>query len=90
MGKRSNVDIVREILDSVSAGRKKTNIMYQCNLIFVMLKLYTDALVESGSLTLNGNLYHLTPKGESILQKAKDLKQSMEQFYRCLEKKRSI
>ncbi len=69
-GRRSNIQIIAEILKLGEAG--KTEIMYSVNMSYAQLEKYLDFLVEKGFMTCqNGTrpaVYRITPKGRRLLR----------------------
>ena len=73
--RRSEFDIINEILKLSKNGAKKTEILYQGNLSYVQLKNYLLFLIEKEILeekiVKNGNgyskIYHITEKGDNLL-----------------------
>jgi len=75
--RRSEIDIIGEILNLSRDGAKKTEILYQGNLSYTQLQKYLPFLVEKDILeenvVNNGNgssckLYEITEKGSSLLE----------------------
>ena len=48
--KRSDIDIMANILSAAKKGAKKTRIMYKCNLSYGQLQVYLQVLCEMGLL----------------------------------------
>ena len=72
MGKyRSRIEIVAEILRTVSGGARKTHIMYQCNLSFKLLMRYLRDVIQAELICEGGegNNYVITEKGKKFLRK---------------------
>lgn len=72
---RSRLDIIADMLHVVSEGSaKKTQIMYQANLSYRLLRKYLAEIVESRLIRFDrkNRCYELTSKGEKFLQKHKD------------------
>jgi len=74
--RRSEIEIIGQILNLSRSGVKKTEILYQCNLSYTQLckyldfLLYKEVLVEE-ALENNGNSnkqYKLTDKGNLFLK----------------------
>ena len=73
--RRSELDIIGEILVLSKKGAKKTEILYQANLSYMQLQKYLPFLVEKNILEKhvvknNGyshNLYKTTEKGLDLL-----------------------
>ncbi|MCW4020394.1 MAG: winged helix-turn-helix domain-containing protein [Candidatus Bathyarchaeota archaeon] len=76
--KRSNLEIVAEILDVAKNGARKTRIVYGANLNFKMLGEYLERLEKAGLVARsqnNGGLIKTTEKGRDYLQKFSILKE---------------
>jgi len=69
--RRSNLEIVAEILKIARKGAKKTRIVYGANLNFKMLEEYLEKLGKAGLIANhegNGGLIRTTEKGVEYLQ----------------------
>jgi len=69
--RRSNLQIVAEILRTAKKGAKKTRIVYGANLNFKMLNEYLAKLEAAGLIKHsedNGGLIHTTEKGKEYLE----------------------
>ena len=69
--RRSNLEIVAEILRTAKKGAKKTRIVYGANLNFKMLNEYLAKLEAAGLITRsedNGGLIETTDKGKEYLE----------------------
>jgi predicted transcriptional regulator len=69
--RRSNLEIVAEILKIASKGAKKTRIVYGANMNFKMLEEYLEKLKKAGLIANsegNGSLIKTTEKGVEYLQ----------------------
>jgi predicted transcriptional regulator len=53
--KRSDIDIMANILSASKRGAKKTRIMYRCNLSHNQLQVYLQILLEKGFLASHTN-----------------------------------
>lgn len=76
--RRSNLEIVAEILKIAKKGVKKTRIVYGANLNFKMLGEYLERLERAGLITQNpndGGLIKTTEKGKEYLQQFYGLKE---------------
>jgi len=87
--KRTNMDIIAEILSEANEGTKKTHIMYRCNLSYTRLRIYLQNLHDSGLLAFHSkkkdsNLDYIrtTSKGLEFLDAYHDLKSLMNS---CIE-----
>jgi len=74
--RRSEIQIIREILDLSKTGAKKTEILYQNNMSFVQLKNYLSFLIEKKIIMENiiptdtgypNRIYVNTKKGNALL-----------------------
>ena len=74
--RRSELEIIKDILHISQDGVKKTEILYKGNLSFVQLNIYIALLVDKGLMEErliknNGSQairkYHCTPKGGELL-----------------------
>ena len=73
--RRSEIEIIGQILSLSRSGAKKTEILYKCNLSYTQLHNYLDFLVGKeivveGLVENNGHsnkLYKLTDKGNLFL-----------------------
>jgi predicted transcriptional regulator len=84
MSRRSNLEIVADILKIAKNGAKKTRIVYGANLNFKMLGEYLDKLEKAGLLTnsvYNDGLIKTTEKGNSYLQQYFSLKIISQELY---------
>jgi len=74
--RRSEFEIIREILTLSRHGTKRTEILYQCNLSYTQLQKYLPFLIERDIMEEqhvknNGNstkIYKLTQKGNLFLE----------------------
>jgi len=69
--RRSNLEIVAEILKIARKGTKKTRIVYGANMNFKMLDEYLEKLKKAGLIANsegNGGLIKTTEKGIEYLQ----------------------
>lgn len=66
---RSRFSIIADILSIVGAGALKTNIMYQANLSYSLLKRYLFELSTAKLIVKKNNMYLLTIKGKEYLDK---------------------
>ncbi|UCC58817.1 MAG: hypothetical protein JSW14_02615 [Candidatus Bathyarchaeum sp.] len=82
--KRSDIDIMANILIAANKGTKKTRIMYRCNLSHRQLQVYLQLLLDMGFLAsyskkegakLNG--FRTTSKGFKFLKAYRTLKSLM-------------
>ena len=74
--RRSNVEIVAEILRIARKGARKTRIVYGANLNFKMLREYLDKLERAGLIVTQPNegIIKITERGREYLQYYEGLK----------------
>jgi predicted transcriptional regulator len=82
--KRSDIDIMANILSAAKKGTKKTRIMYRCNLSHNQLQVYLQILREMGFLASHSkkegakpNCFKTTLKGFEFLDAYRALKSLM-------------
>jgi predicted transcriptional regulator len=75
--KRSDIDIVANILNEARKGARRTRIMYRCNLSHTQLQVYLKLLLGMELLTFNPDLYKTTAKGLEFLDAYRALKALM-------------
>ena len=82
--KRSDIDIIANILNEANKGINKTRIMYRCNLSHKQLKAYLQLVIEMGLLTYlskkkkaNLDSYKTTSKGFEFLRAYRVLRSLM-------------
>jgi len=82
--KRSDIDIMANILSAAKKGAKKTRIMYGCNLSHNQLQVYLQILCEMGFLASHSkkegakpNCFKTTSKGFEFLDAYRALKSLM-------------
>ena len=75
-GKRSDIEILADILRVAMDGAKKSHIVYQANLNFEVAKRYLKRLHEAGLIILpsdGSRLFKTTPKGVEYLNQYENL-----------------
>ena len=78
--KRSDIDIIAEILIEAKEDTLKTHIMYRCNLSHRQLNIYLNLLLKIGLLKSHSNeennarYYEITSKGLKFLKAYSKLK----------------
>lgn len=73
--RRNDLDICADILKIAQTGAKKTQIVYQANLNFKIVKKYLDRLIDNG-LLLNqdeARFYMTTHRGTDFLEQYREL-----------------
>ena len=72
MTRRSQMEILLDILEAVAGGRQKpTHIMYRANLSWSRLTKHLDLLSRQGLLVkaeVDGTLYRITQRGKEVLE----------------------
>ena len=73
--RRNDLDICADILQVAKAGAKKTQIVYQANLNFKIVKGYLQRLISNGMLdpSPEGKLFVTTSLGADFLERYKAL-----------------
>ncbi len=67
--RRTNLEIIMQILTQCLNGAKKTHIVYNANLNFQMLNRYLTPLLTNGMLKQEDNLFVTTELGKEFLNK---------------------
>jgi predicted transcriptional regulator len=82
--KRSDIDIMANILSEANEGKKKTRIMYRCNLSHSQLQVYLQILHDLGFLASHSKkkgtkpkYFRTTSKGFKFLDAYHNLKSLM-------------
>ncbi len=88
MKKRSNDQIVSQILEICMNGAGKTKIIYQANLNFSKVSHHLENMVKNGVISeipLGSRvIYKTTPKGVELNQKFQKLQIEIEALRACL------
>jgi len=73
--RRNDLDICADILQVAKAGAKKTQIVYQANLNFKIVKKYLSRLIDTGMLSnaQENRLYTTTNRGITFLEQYAEL-----------------
>jgi predicted transcriptional regulator len=73
--RRNDLDICADILQVAKAGAKKTQIVYQANLNFKIVKKYLSRLIDTGMLldAQESRLYTTTNRGIEFLEQYTEL-----------------
>ena len=71
--KRSEVEIIYDLLSSAQKDIKKTHLMYKANMAHAQFTKYLDALIEKGLLSEKvsnpeGKIYYITDEGKKLLE----------------------
>jgi len=81
--KRSDIDIIADILKEAQKVKRKTRIMYNCNLSYSQLEIYLSFLLEIGLLDSHSDQrsnkpsFRITSKGSKFLSAYSKLKTLM-------------
>ena len=75
--KRSDMDIMANILGEALRGARKTRIMYRCNLSHRQLQVYLKVLLGMGLLASRSALFKTTGKGRKFVDAYRTLKALM-------------
>jgi predicted transcriptional regulator len=73
--RRNNLEVLAKILELTEKGKRKTNIMYQCNLSYPATVRAINFLLERGMIEKRSPLYYTTSKGLEFLMKFRELEQ---------------
>lgn len=71
--RRSEIDIIMDILEAARRGATKTGIVYNANLNFKRADRYLDVLQRMGLAKRSSNYYHITEQGINYLEKIKEI-----------------
>ena len=77
--KRTEAEIVFDLLSSAKKDIKKTRLMYKANMPYIQFKKYLDALTKKGligekDLNIKGKVYYLTENGKDLMEYLKIVK----------------
>jgi predicted transcriptional regulator len=75
--KRSDIDIIANILDEARKGSRKTRVMYRCNLSHRQLQVYLNLIQDMGLLASHSEFFITTAKGNKFLEVYRTLKALM-------------
>jgi predicted transcriptional regulator len=76
--RRNNLEVLAKILELTEKGKRKTHIMYQCNLSYPTTARTINFLLDRGMLENRSPIYHTTSKGLEFLMKFRELEQLLE------------
>ena len=80
-GRRSNLDIIADILDTSRPGVKKTHLMCNCSMSFAQLEKYLDLILKARLIFVESDgphlLFKISGKGKSFLKAHESLKALM-------------
>lgn len=69
---RNSLEIVRDMLSVATEKCKKTQILYDAHLNYLLLEKYLNILLKNELLGVDGSFYLVTWKGKDFLQKYED------------------
>lgn len=72
--RRNSTDIIADMLEAAREGALKTQLVYQCNLNFGIIKKYLSYLLENGLLFFDSPRYFATDKAQLYLTRYEALK----------------
>ena len=78
MVNRSRYDIMGDIVVRCSVPRRKTYIMYGCNLNMVRFQRHVSFMISRGLLVQEGNKWRSTDKGFSYLRDYRRMRKRLE------------
>ncbi len=81
MVRREKLEIIKEILELCITPRKKTSIVYQCNLNFKIVKKYLTWCFIGGWLIKKGAFYETTHLGKDYLNLITPTVESIETIF---------
>lgn len=81
--KRNDMDICHDVLKVTMEGAKKTQVVYQANLNFNIVKKYLDALIRAGYVEYRENvkLYFTTSQGSWFVDQYSDVVQPIKDVF---------
>ena len=80
--RRSEIDIIKDILSLSEGGAKRTHIIYKCNMSFTQFKRYIEFLSNNNYIIrqkTDGRKYHITKDGEHFLKDINKITHRFEQ-----------
>ena len=72
--RRSDIDIMADILNEARKGARKTRLMYRSNMSHRQLHVYLKLLLDLELLALHSDIYRTTVKGLKFLDAYRTLK----------------
>jgi predicted transcriptional regulator len=91
MNYRDKLEIIADVLTVASRNAKQTQIMYQANLSYKVMRRYLDQVVEASLVNFypEGQYYMLTEKGKTFLATFRDYFKTSKTIEKHLEEMRS-
>ena len=68
MARRNSFQVARDILVVADDGATKTQLVYQANLNFKVVKKYLRDLIVKALMVQDGKLYHTTDEGRAFIR----------------------
>jgi len=78
MKKRSEFEMLSDVLQVAKDGAKKSHIVYQSNLNFGIVKDYLKTLITNGFLAQEGIIFKTTAKGFDYIKGVTNIKSMLE------------
>ena len=85
--KRSRIDIIHDILESIQLKRgkiKPTHLMYKANLSHIQMNAYLDELIQKGIISKvkekRSNMIVITEKGYNFVHKLREMREFEQTF----------
>ena len=71
--RRNDLDICADILKVARSGAKKTQVVYQANLNFKIVKKYLNRLMDNEFIEIHDGRFYTTDKGLKFLNQYREL-----------------
>lgn len=68
MTRRNRFQVARDVLAVAMDGANKTQLVYQANLNFKIIKAYLKDLISKGLMVQDGARYHTTDDGQAFIR----------------------
>ena len=78
--RRTNQDIIMDILKIAKKGERKTKIMYDANLSFTQIEKYLAILDNAGLIAKEESFWRTTEKGVNVMESCKTCQLLMKQI----------
>jgi len=72
MSRRNSFQVARDILAVADGGAMKTQLVYQANLNFKVVKKYLGDLIAKGLIVWDGSRYYTTDGGRAFIRLMSD------------------
>ncbi len=88
MKKRSDDQVISQILEICMNGAGKTRILYQANLNSIKVNYYLESMIKSGLISEipcgSRHIYKTTPRGVELNEKFQKLQNEIDALRSCL------